>query len=233
MTREQLHNLIEKIVAEVVRRVQLEERRRQHPEDVMVLLGGMAAYPEELREKLRSAYGEGYTLLDFDGGNRVDGQPVQSASSLGSAAVLRQVSQAKTVILAAPTVALLEKIAAGDDSRQLSHLLIRSILWKKDVQLWLDFAPPQFKRNSFMQGVSDAVDTLRAMQVKIVSYHSEEAASQQYCELLTEAAVLNAVERGDSTVYCKIGAIITPAARDAIAANEIIICYEGSKAECS
>ncbi len=229
MTREQLHKLIEQIVEEVVRRIQTEERRRQHPEDVMVLLGGMAAYPEALQSKLREHYGEGYTLLDFDGDNRVNGQPVQSAATLGSAQVLQRISAAKTVILAAPTVSLLQRIAEGDDSRQLSHLVIRSILWKKDVQLYLDFDPPRFKRNSFMEGVTDALDTLRGMQVKIVPYFSREERAEPYRQLLTEADVLDAVARGDRTVFCKVGAIVTPSARDAVAAHDIIIRYEGSE----
>ena len=41
MDRAQLYKLTELIVAEVVRRIAQEERRRQHPEQVLVLLADM------------------------------------------------------------------------------------------------------------------------------------------------------------------------------------------------
>ena len=47
MDRAQLYKLTELIVAEVVRRIAQEERRRQHPEQVLVLLADSVSFPEK------------------------------------------------------------------------------------------------------------------------------------------------------------------------------------------
>ena len=53
MDRAQLYKLTELIVAEVVRRIAQEERRRQHPEQVLVLLADSVSFPEKLQQTAR------------------------------------------------------------------------------------------------------------------------------------------------------------------------------------
>ena len=62
MNQELLHKLIEAIVAEVVRRVAILERQKQHPEDVLVLTAAPIAYPKELKALLKVQFGEGFDL---------------------------------------------------------------------------------------------------------------------------------------------------------------------------
>ena len=227
MNQELLHKFIEAIVAEVVRRVAILERQKQHPEDVLVLIAAPTAYPEELKALLRAQFGEGYTPLCFR--ENCELPHAVYAEALSQAQILEQVTKAKTVILIAPRLEQLQEIAEGNDRDFLSYLMIRSVLWRKDVRLYLDFEPPRFKRNTFLEGVSSSLDTLREMGVTVSPYYTGDAARQIGESLVTEADVLAAADRGDKTIRCRVGAIITPAARDALAVHDVIVQYEGEK----
>lgn len=225
MNAELLHKLIETIVAEVVRRVTALERQRQHPEDVLVLLSAPVAYPEALQKLLTAQFGQGYTLVDF----QPDGTQPEAlrADALGQPRLLEMATQAKTVILVGPRLTLLGQIAAGEDGELLSYLAVRAILWKKDVRLYLDFQPPKFRRNTFLEGVAASLETLRQMNVTVSPYYTGDAAEQIGASLVTEADVLAAAQTPEKTIRCRVGAIITPAARDALQTADVTVQYEG------
>lgn len=227
-----LHKLIEAIVAEVVRRVAALERQKQHPEQVLVLLAAPVAYPAELKKLLQMQFGVGYTAVSFPDKCELDDPELLYASRLGDAAVLERVTQAKTVILVGPRLELLRQIAAGEDRDPLSYLIVRSVLWRKDVRLYLDFEPPKFRRNTFLESVAASIDTLRQMNVAVCPYYTGDAAEQIGATLVTEADVLAAAQSSGKTIRCRAGAIITPAARDALLVNDITLDYEG-EAICS
>lgn len=227
MNKELLHKLIEAIVAEVVRRVALLERQKQHPEQVLVLLAAPLAYPEELKKLLKAQFGEGYTPVSFLERNELQDENMLFVSQLGEAGLMEKITAAKTVVLVGPRLELLGKIARGEDQDFLSYLMVRGILWKKDVRLYLDFDPPQFKRNTFLEGVASGIETLRQMQVTVCPYFKGEAAARKQSSLITEADVLAAAEREDKTIRAQVGAIITPAARDALLSSGVILQYEG------
>ena len=65
MDRAQLYKLTELIVAEVVRRIAQEERRRQHPEQVLVLLADSVSFPEKLQQTLNEQFGVAYTPVSI------------------------------------------------------------------------------------------------------------------------------------------------------------------------
>ncbi len=227
MNQELLHKFIEAIVAEVVRRVAILERQKQHPEDVLVLVAAPTAYPEELKALLKTQFGEGYTPLCFR--ENCELPHALYAESLSQADILAQITKAKTVILIAPRLEQLQDIAEGKDQDFLSYLMIRSVLWRKDVRLYLDFEPPRFKRNTFLEGVNSCLDTLKDMGVTVSPYYTGDAARQIGESLVTEADVLAASERADKTIRCRVGAIITPAARDALAVHDVIVQYDNSE----
>ncbi len=225
MRNGQLQKLIEAIVAEVARRVAEAQRQEQHPEQVLLLLSAPVAYAKELKDLLQAQFGEGYTPLSF-----VEGCPLPHciyAGQMEPSELLQRVTQAKTVILVAPRLEQLQEIAEGRDKELLSHLMVRSILWRKDVRLYLDFEPPRFRRNTFLEGVASAIDTLREMGVMVHPYYTGDAAKVMGESLVTEADVLAAAQRPDKTISCRAGAIITPAARDALAVYDVTIHYEG------
>lgn len=227
MDRDLLHKLIEAIVAEVLRRVAALERQKQHPEQVLVLLAAPVAYPAELLKLLQKQFGVGYTPLCFTEKCELQDETVTYASQLSERELLDRVTKAKTVILVGPRLELLGQLARGEDRDLISYLMVRSILWKKDVRLYLDFDPPKFKRNTFLEGVASAIDTLRQMDVSVCPYYTADAAEQLGATLVTEADVLAAAERKDKTICARVGAIITPAARDALLTSGVILQYEG------
>ena len=227
MTRELLSKLIDAIVEEVVRRVAVLERQRQRPERVLILLAAPLAYPKELKELLKAQFGEGYTPVSFTGRNEMEDGSTLFFSDLGQAGVMEKITHAKTVVLVGPRLELLGRIARGEDQDFLSYLMVRSILWKKDVRLYLDFDPPRFQRNTFLEGVASGIEVLRQMQVTVCPYFKGEAAAARQSSLITEADVLAAADDPDKTIHARVGAIITPAARDALLTSGVTVRYEG------
>lgn len=227
MNNELLHKLIEAIVAEVVRRVAKLERQARHPEDVLVLLAAPVAYPRELKKLLEAQFGLGYQPVSFTFPCAFEDETLLNAAELGQPDLLDRASRAKTVILVGPRLELLGQIARGEDKDFLAYLVVRSILWRKDVRLYLDFEPPQFRRNTFMEGVASAIETLRQMQVAVCPYYTGDAARRIGATLITEADVLAAAQTTEKTIRAQVGAIITPAARDALLSVDVVIEYEG------
>ncbi len=232
MNHELLHKLIELIVAEVDKRVAILQRQAQHPEDVAVLLAAPIAYPKELKDLLHAQFGDGYTPICFTQKTELQDDTTLFAEKMTEAELTDRIAKAKTVILVAPRLELLKEVADGKDESFLSYLMVRSILWKKDVRLYLDFEPPKFRRNTFLEGVASSIETLRQMNVGVYPYFTGDAAKQIGATLVTEADVLAAAQRADKTICCRVGAIITPAARDALLANDVIVHYEGEES-CS
>lgn len=227
MNQEFIHKLIELIVEEVVRRVAALERQRQHPEEVLVLLAAPIAYPKELQNLLTAQFGVGYTPVSFPEHSELADEHMLYAAQLSQTELMQRATAAKTVILVGPRLELLQQIAAGADSDPLAYLLVRSILWKKDVRLYLDFEPPKFRRNTFLEGVAASIETLRQMNVTVCPYYTGDAVAQIGMTLVTEADVLAAAATAEKSIRCRVGAIITPAARDALLTNDVIVQYEG------
>ena len=168
MDRAQLYKLTELIVAEVVRRIAQEERRRQHPEQVLVLLADSVSFPEKLQQTLNEQFGVAYTPVSIPETNTFADEALLYAGKLEPGGLLERVKEAKTVILVSPRLELLRRIASGDDGDPLSHLLVRAILWQKDVRVYLDYEPPRFRRNTFLADTAEAIDTLRQMAVTLL-----------------------------------------------------------------
>lgn len=227
MDTELLHKLIELIVAEVVRRVARLEREQRHPEQVLVLLAAPVAYPKELKTLLKTQFGEGYNFLSFVQNCGVQDDGMLFADRLGQSETLVKLTAAKTVILVGPRLELLGQIARGEDKDFLSYLIVRSVLWRKDVRLYLDFEPPKFRRNTFLEGVASSIETLHQMNVAVCPYYTGDAAARIGATLITEADVLAAAQTKDKTITARVGAIITPAARDALRTTDVAVQYEG------
>ena len=227
MDRAQLYKLTELIVAEVVRRIVQEERRRQHPEQVLVLLADSVSFPEKLQQTLNEQFGVAYTPVSIPETNTFADEALLYAGKLEPGGLLERVKEAKTVILVSPRLELLRRIASGDDGDPLSHLLVRAILWQKDVRVYLDYEPPRFRRNTFLADTAEAIDTLRQMAVTVCPYFAVAPQEPEGTDLVTEADVLDAAKTESKTIRCRSGAIITPATRDALAATDVILRYEG------
>lgn len=217
-----IHNLVEQIVQEVVRRAEAELLRQQHPEKVAVLVGTQPTGPDKMEEWLQSRYGRAYTMLCFDELSKPPTLRTQLTQAVG---------QAREVILASPDIEQLRRIAAGDVEDPISEAVVRAILWKKKVCILLDYEPPRFRRNTFYETIVTALDTLKAMGVTVEYY---EVFEQQDAglELVTEADVRAAALTEKKTILCAYGAIITPSAQDAIRETDVLLDYKGGS-KCS
>lgn len=217
-----IHNLVEQIVQEVVRRVEAELLRQQHPEKVAVLVGTRPTGPERMEEWLQSRYGQAYTSLRF-------GEPPKPPPD--RLTVSEAIGTAREVILASPDIEQLRKIANGDDNDPVSAAIVRALLWKKKITILLDYEPPRFRRNTFFETIAGALETLQGMGVSVEYYDAFER-EPQGTDLVTEADVLAAAQTEDKTILCVYGAIITPSAQDAIRETGVLLEYKGGS-ECS
>lgn len=206
---------------EVVRRIEAELLKQQHPEQVAVLVGTRPASPDRLEQWLQSRYGQAYTELSF-------GEPSKPPDRL---TVTEVIGKARQVILAASDITQLRRIAAADDTDPVSGAVVRALLWKKEITILLDYEPPRFRRNTFYETVADALETLQSMGVR-VEYYEAFAHRQPGKDLITEADVIEAAQTEDKTIACVYGAIITPSAQDAIRETGVLLCYEGGS-KCS
>ena len=168
-----------------------------------------------------------YTPVSIPETNTFTDEALLCAGKLEPGGLLERVKEARTVILVSPRLELLRRIASGDDGDPLSHLLVRAILWQKDVRVYLDYEPPRFRRNTFLADTAEAIDTLRQMAVTVCPYFAVAPQEPEGTDLVTEADVLDAAKTESKTIRCRSGAIITPAARDALAATDVILRYEG------
>ena len=217
-----IHNLVEQIVQEVVRRVEEELLREQHPEKVAVLVGTRPTSPGRMEEWLQSRYGPAYTMLPFYEAAKPPPDRLTVSEAVGVA---------REVILASPDIDQLRRIAAGDDTDPVSGAIVRALLWKKEVTVLLDYEPPRFRRNTFYETIAGALETLQSMGVR-VEYYEAFAREEQGTDLVTEADVLAAAQTEDKTILCVYGAIITPSAQDAIRETGVLLEYKGGS-KCS
>ena len=95
MDRAQLYKLTELIVAEVVRRIAQEERRRQHPEQVLVLLADSVSFPEKLQQTLNEQFGVAYTPVSIPETNTFADEALLYAGKLEPGWLLERVKEAK------------------------------------------------------------------------------------------------------------------------------------------
>ena len=129
------------------------------------------------------------------------------------------------IVLAMPTLQLLNRIANGEDSGLMEQLVLRAILLEKKVTVVLDYQPPKFKRGTFFESVVSSITALKDMGVEIVSLVPMLKPADPASELVTEDTILQAYLYGDRSIQCAKGAIVTPLAKDK--ANELGVTIEG------
>lgn len=214
-----LHTLVDRIVAEVVRRVEEELKRQSHPERVLVLTGSNPVYPEKLDKWLADRYGLGFTEV------RTGEHPPDRLK------LAEMAGAAETVILAVPEIRTLRQIAAGEDTEEPAGTVVKAILWKKEVKILLDYEPPRFRSNTFFENIAGTLETLKTMGVSVEYYRTFQPAVERR-QLVTEADVLAAAKTEEKTVWCTANAMITPLARDALRETGVLLDYKGGTA-CS
>lgn len=128
--------------------------------------------------------------------------------------LLKRAEKKERIVLVAPKICLLERIAQGDDGSFAEHVFLRSLLWGKKACILLDFAKPKFKRGTFFEKISDTLDMLASMGVEITNYACLEEKQANAYSLVTENDVTDAGKRGEASILLAKGAIVTPLASE-------------------
>lgn len=205
--------LIDRIAQEVLSRLSALEARDENVSGTVVLMTSHIPSPASAMSKLKESFNGELSFIDF-GAKIPFGLPnVMDAGKEPEEAVTEAVASAAGVVLLAPKIGLLDSIAKGDDGDFIPHLVIRSLLWGRDVSVLLDFEPPRFRRNTFFEKIVDTLATLQDMGVRLLTYKCAQKGAEGLC-LVTEADVTEAWRNHKTEIRRAPGAIITPAAKD-------------------
>ncbi|GHS92606.1 hypothetical protein AGMMS50276_00880 [Synergistales bacterium] len=214
MDEKQHKLLIDRIVQEVLHRIKMAKTADECVSGTVVLMTSHVPSPKSALSKLRQSFGKDMLFLNLGIKNPFSFEKVVESGADGDDNVASAVAGAANVVLLTPKIGLLESIAKGLDDDFVPHLVIRSLLWRRNVSVVLDFEPPRFKRNTFYEKLVDVLGTLRDMGANLLTYKCATQKDMEGLTLVTEADVMDAWKNKRLEIRCAIGAIVTPSARD-------------------
>jgi hypothetical protein len=229
LNREEMDFLVKQVTREVKKFIGHPEVDNDKAYGTVALVADILPSPKKAFEYIKTEYGmdtEVYFLNDII---------VEESGLLNSnvktdadkAALMKRLAVAKSVLLICPSVGTLKRLEEGNDDEFSQACVIRAILWKKDVNIILDFEPPTFKRGTLFEKISSAIDSLTSMGVKVNVFRPVKSGNEGKLRLVTENEIKYAHEIGEKTVLCEKNVIVTPLARDT--AKELKINIEYAK----
>ena len=141
------------------------------------------------------------------------------------ARLVRTLGDYEEVVLVTPPLSLLRAISQADDSVFEAMLVLRPLLWGRKVTLLLDFDSPAFRRNTMLEGLSEALGILEKAGVGIVSLVYKSVGTRESLDLVTEQEIKDAYRNEIFRIKVKEGAIVTHLAIDTAKELGIIIDY--------
>jgi hypothetical protein len=206
--------LIDRIVQEVLYRIKALEAKDEDVSGTVVLLTSNVPSPGSALSKLKQSFGKEMLFVNFGIKNPFALEKVLEVETDAEETALDSVTGAADVVLLTPKIGLLEDIAKGRDEGFVPHLVIRSLLWGRNVSVVMDFEPPRFKRNTFYEKLVDVIGTLQDMGIRLLTYKCATRKGLEGLTLVTEADVMEAWKNKRTEIHCAAGAIVTPSARD-------------------
>lgn len=137
--------------------------------------------------------------------------------------LLEQLNDFKEIVLVTPSLSLLNAIAAGDDSTFIAAIMIRSLLWGKNVTILLDFETPKYLRGTIVGLVAENINALEKMGIKFDTLDRKASLEIQAKNLVSERDVTDAIRDGSMKVKAAPGAIITQLAQDTALEHGVVI----------
>jgi len=201
------------------------ERYESYAQGAVVLLTSPVPGCGEAVKMLGEQCGTDIEYIGFGGCRFPEGPypAVTDAGLLGPEALAERVRLKEKVMLLAPKLFLLESIAEGRDEDLPAYLVIRSLLWGKDVRAILDFEPPLFRRNALFERIVSVIETLEGAGIGISAYRYMQDPEEGMLALITERDVRAAAEQGRSKIRKTATTIVTPSAKDAASELGIVI----------
>ena len=188
-----IQELVDRIVAEVVRRIR--QLQLEAEPETLVLCPGPVTMPELLQDWLREQLTEEPALVRLGEEPPWPGALCLDRTDLTEAELLRRIHKARRVYLACPRAELLAAVGRGDDSTLPARAMIKAVLWQKQTGILLDYPAPRFHRNSFLGAVADNLEALTASGVEIIDYTARAGGAYS---LITETEVREAARTGET-----------------------------------
>jgi len=217
----EMQSIIEKVVREVFKNMGMETEKEEKA--LAVLPGylfdatGVAQYLKENYKNVTCALFEDTGLKDAFNAIKIDTKEDKRK-------LAEELKEYKSVVLITPPMQLLALIASGDDTEFASMLMIRPLLWGRDVSILLDFEAPKFKRSTAFEKISDNLNAIEAMGIRIIPILQKILADDEPKDLVTEQDIKDASRDEKKRVRIKPNAIITQLAADT--AKELGITIE-------
>lgn len=190
--------------------------------DSLVLISAPLAVPNAILQDVKAELGSSVRYLVFDEHLAYAQTPMDKATPQNRQSYTEQAARVQNVLLLAPRVSTLANIAQGEEATPLEELLLRCILWGKRVEVWLDFSPVRFKRNTFYEKVASAVEALQDMGITVKAFDWLAGfGAVELPTLITEQDVADAAAANVYEIKTAVGAIITPSAKDKAAQHGI------------
>lgn len=216
--------LIARITAEVCRAVDAAQAAKPEAPDTLAIISAPLALPDRIFKQVRETFGGNVRYLLFGDHLHYAQVPAVQGTPEGEQDYIEEAAGVETVLLLSPRTSTLSRLAKGEDEGLLEDLVLRTLLWGKDVHIWLDFQPMRFKRNTFFEKVLDAIEALEDMGVTVTAFDwTAELGSKPLLTLVTERDMMDAGQAGAQELRCASNAIITPSALDKAAELNIRI----------
>lgn len=209
--------LISRITREVVSRIEYANKEDEAVKGTVALFTAFVPAKIACSEALKEHFGMGIDCALFNGVkfSAPGCFPVPVNCQEDEDDLLQRIAGAKEIVLVAPKLELLYRLAEGNDAGFIEQCFLRPLLWGRKVSILLDFAPPTFKRATFFERVVDALDVLERMGVAVYGYKPTKEDKQLVRKtLVTEQDVLAAAESGEKRILCEINCIVTPLAKE-------------------
>ncbi len=220
---ELLNGAVDSVLNQMLTRMPIDE----YVVGTLVLCTTYVVSPKTVRETLRAKFGDApeFALFEDAEFNSFGYSSITVQTREDERKLMGKAANSANIVLATPKLNLMQRIADGDDDGFVEHLVMRSLLWGRNVYILLDFEKPKFKRGTFYEKIGDIIDSLTNMGVKLLTYSPVGEQETDVFSLVTQVEVEDASRRGIFTVYCSKDAIITPLARER--AVELGISIEG------
>ena len=131
----------------------------------------------------------------------------------GQKQLLDLLAEADELLLVAPDFCILQNLASGECSDDLSHCILRALLWGVKIWILVDYEVPRFLRDSFFGKLNDTFDALRMLGIVIDTFNVEKRYLKPV-DFVTENDVLTAGRQGREVIHCTEKAIVTQLAED-------------------
>ncbi|MEG0256988.1 MAG: hypothetical protein RR632_01660 [Christensenella sp.] len=214
MDDEKWNIIIDRIIQEVLYRIHAAQEKAETVNGTIALISSYVPAYASAIVTLREKYGENIKFLTYGTEFTPGTEWTERVEDLGEDAVLEKAAESENIVLVTPRIGILANIAEGDDIGFVEHLMMRAMLWKRNVGILLDFSAPRFKRNTFYEKLVTILESLKSVGVEVFAYQCAKIREEGALELVTENEILEAYQNKAERIKCASCAIITPSARD-------------------